>query len=505
MTTDANLLSLLEDPLLARDPLAFVEAVFPWKTELLPNKGPELWQASILNKIRLGLLSPNEAIREAIASGHGVGKSALVSWIIIWSISTKRDTRGVVTANTETQLKTKTWAELGKWFRLFIGKPFFKLTATAIFSSFAEHERTWRIDMVPWSERNTEAFAGLHNQGKRIIVIFDEASAIPDVIWETTEGALTDENTEIIWLVCGNPTRNTGRFKDCFNRFRNRWGITQVDSRQVSFTNKDQIREWCNDYGEDSDFVRIRVRGVFPRLGTMQFISSELVEDATRREILVHIHDPLVIGVDVARFGDDASVIYIRKGRDGRSISPIVLRGVDTMTLAGRVAEVYREYHADSVFVDGTGVGGGVVDRLRQLRVPLFDVQFGAKADRAFFPQEEASYLYANKRAEMWGAMREWLRGGCIPDNAQLKSDLIGPEYGFNVRNEIQLERKEDMKKRGLASPDLGDALALTFAYPVIPNEMAGREGPRQPALVSEYDPFAPQRGDYNPFPLHIQ
>jgi hypothetical protein len=499
--TDANLLGILEDPLLARDPLAFVQAMFPWESDLLPNKGPELWQASILNKIRLGLLTPNEAIRQAIASGHGVGKSALVSWIIIWSISTMRDTRGVVTANTETQLKTKTWAELGKWFRMFLGKPLFKLTATAIFSAMPEHERTWRIDMVPWSERNTEAFAGLHNQGKRIVVIFDEASAIPDVIWETTEGALTDENTEILWLVCGNPTRNTGRFKDCFGRFRSRWEITQVDSRQVSFTNREQIREWSNDYGEDSDFVRIRVRGVFPRLGTMQFIPSDIVDAATTREVSVHIHDPLVVGVDVARFGDDASVIYIRKGRDGRSIAPIVLRGVDTMTLAGRVTEVYREYHADAVFVDGTGVGGGVVDRLRQLQVPIFDIQFGAKADRAFYPQEEASFLYANKRAEMWGMMRDWLKGGAIPDDNQLKLDLIGPQYGFNVRNEIQLERKEDMKRRGLESPDYADALALTFALPVIPNALAGKEGPPQPAVLHEYNPFDYDRKDYNPFP----
>ena len=158
----------------------------------------------------------NQAIQLAVASGHGIGKTALVSWIILWAISTKPDARGVVTANTETQLKTKTWAELGKWFHMFIGKDFFSLTATALFAKDSAHERTWRIDMVPWCERNTEAFAGLHNKERRILVVFDEASAIPDVIWETTEGALTDANTEIIWCVFGNPTRNTGRFRECF-------------------------------------------------------------------------------------------------------------------------------------------------------------------------------------------------------------------------------------------------------------------------------------------------
>ena len=204
----------------SKDPLAFVMGAFPWgekdtRLEKFPD-GPEPWQREILKLIKDGLVDVNKAIQLAVASGHGIGKTALVSWIILWAISTKPDSRGVVTANTETQLKTKTWAELGKWFHMFIAKDFFSLTATALFAKDSAHERTWRIDMVPWSERNTEAFAGLHNKERRILVVFDEASAIPDVIWETTEGALTDANTEIIWCVFGNPTRNTGRFRECF-------------------------------------------------------------------------------------------------------------------------------------------------------------------------------------------------------------------------------------------------------------------------------------------------
>ena len=169
----------------SKDPLAFVRGAFPWSevgSQLSTFTGPEDWQTGILCAIRDGLLNPNEAIQLATASGHGVGKSALVSWIILWAISTLPDTRGVVTANTETQLKTKTWSELGKWFGMFIAKDLFKLTATAIFSRDETRERTWRIDMVPWSERTTEAFAGLHNQGRRILVLFDEASAIPDIM-----------------------------------------------------------------------------------------------------------------------------------------------------------------------------------------------------------------------------------------------------------------------------------------------------------------------------------
>src|SRR5215510_13728774 len=167
----------------SRDPYAFVMGAFPWgeadsRLKDFPH-GPEPWQIEILNLIKAGLIDINKAIQLATASGHGVGKTALVSWIILWAISTKPDTRGVITANTETQLKTKTWAELGKWYHLFIAKHWFKLTATAIFNE--DRERTWRIDMVPWSERNSEAFAGLHNKGKRIILLMDEGSAIPNV------------------------------------------------------------------------------------------------------------------------------------------------------------------------------------------------------------------------------------------------------------------------------------------------------------------------------------
>jgi hypothetical protein len=490
---------------LADRPYDFVMWAFPWGeegTELEKFTGPEPWQKAFLLNVQAKLQRMTrqqavyEAILEAVASGHGIGKSAEVSWLALWGISTFEDTRGVITANTETQLKTKTWVELSKWHRLFIAKDLFELTATKLCAKDPAHADTWRMDIVPWSERNTEAFAGLHNKNKRILVIFDEGSAIPDVIWETTEGALTDSDTQIFWFVFGNPTRNSGRFKDCFGKFKGLWGTTQVDSREVSITNKSQIAKWIATYGEDSDFVRVRVRGVFPRTGAMEFISNDLCIEASKREISVHLHDPFVIGVDVARFGDDESVIYFRKGRDGRSVPPLRLRNVDTMTLAGRVAQAYMEYRADALFVDGGGVGGGVIDRLRQLQVPVIEIQFGAKSDR---PNVEDQTKYANKRAEMWGFMREWLKGGSIAEDPDLISQLSTPLYGFNAQNEIQLERKEDIKKRmGTAgtwsSPDVADALAITFAYPVVPHRMAGRDGAQMllgPLVKTEYDPFA--------------
>lgn len=353
---------------------------------------------------------------------------------------------------------------------MLICRHWFELTATAVFSTSKMHEKTWRIDAVPWSERNTEAFAGLHNKGKRIFVAFDEASAIPDIIWETTEGALTDAETEILWFAFGNPTRNTGRFRECFGSLKHRWGNRQVDSRKVSITNKKQIDQWIADYGEDSDFVRVRVKGEFPRAAADQFIPGDRVSTAREREAEHLPSDALVLGVDVARFGDDETVICPRRGRDARSIPWTVLKGADTMQVAGRVSEICEQLKPDAVFVDEGGLGAGVVDRLRQLGIKAMGVNFGSKADGY-----QTDIRPRNKRAEMWSLMRDWLTSGAIPDDPDLAAQLTGVEYGFTADNSVLLEKKEDMKKRGLSSPDKGDALALTFAHPA--RKSIGRHG----------------------------
>lgn len=482
------------------DPLGFVYFAFPWGepgTELQDAEGPEDWQIDILTWLGEGLISVDQAIQLAVTSGHGVGKSALVSWIIWWAISTFEDTRGVVTANTENQLKTKTWVEVAKWYRLFIGKELFRMTATAIFSRDPDHETTWRIDMVPWSERNTEAFAGLHNQGKRILVVFDEASAIPDLIWEVTEGAMTDKGTQIIWCAFGNPTKNTGRFRECFagGKFAHRWRTRAVDSRTVSITDKEQFQRWIDDYGEDSDFVRVRVLGKFPRVDATSFIPFDLAREATLRKIPEDNAGAVVIGVDVGRFGDDPSVIYPRVGRDARTLPIEVYPSIDTMTLAGKVAAAAIRLKAVAVFVDEGGVGGGVVDRLRQLRIPVYGVDFGAKPDGT---NPLDGTRYGNKRAEIWGALREYLRTGCIPSSVpglegDVVDELTGPTYTMNNREAIMLESKKDMRRRGVASPNVADALACTFAFPVYEPAFAGLEKPK-PTVAEDYDPYTKER-----------
>jgi hypothetical protein len=479
------------------DPLGFVLFAFPWSeegTELERFEGPDEWATQVLIDLGDGLITVDEALQIARASGHGIGKSALVAWIILWAISTFEDTKGVVTANTENQLKTKTWAELSKWHRLFIARDLFQLTATAIFAKDPLHERTWRIDMVPWSERNTEAFAGLHNQGKRILVVFDEGSAIPDLIWEVTEGALTDRDTQIIWMAFGNPTRNKGRFRECFagGKFAHRWNSAAIDSRTVKITNKEQIQRWITDYGEDSDFVRVRVRGVFPRVDAESFIPFDVAHSAVEREIVAQ-GGAIVLGVDVGRFGDDPSVIYPRCGRDGITRQIEVFYSLDTMTFAGKVAASFLRLGATICMVDSGGVGGGVVDRLRQLQIPVIEVDFGSKADEFYSDGTK----YANKRAEIWGQMREWLRTGSIPsistgENITIIDELIGPTYALNKQEAIQLESKKEMRARGIPSPNVADALACTFAYPSMEYQPTARDREEmKPTIAPDYDPFS--------------
>lgn len=493
---DEVILALAE---FSSDPLGFVHWAFPWGEvgSELEFEETQPWQEKVLSDLGEGLLTIEEAILIARTSGHGIGKSALVAWIILWAISTFEDTKGVVTANTENQLKTKTWAEVAKWHRMFIAKDLFQMTATALFARDPAHERTWRIDMVPWSERNTEAFAGLHNQGKRILVVFDEGSAIPDVIWEVTEGALTDKNTQIIWMVFGNPTRIKGRFRECFvgGKFSHRWKSEAIDSRTVRISNKTQLQKWIDDYGEDSDFVRVRVRGMFPRIDTESFISYELAMAAAARSP-EGATGVVVLGVDPARFGDDASVIYPRCGRDAKTREIEVYYSIDTMQFAGKVAAAFLRHGASVCMVDGGGVGGGVVDRLRQLQIPVIDVQFGAGPDG----YAQTGVVYKNKRAEIWGMLRDWLQHGCIPqmptgENVTLIDELTGPSYSLtNHKGEeaIVLESKKDMRARNMPSPNVADALACTFAFPVAEVLAPDPWLPKpKPAQAPDYDPFS--------------
>lgn len=446
------------------DPYGYVLFSFEWGMGELKGKKVRKWQREVLQeiseKLKAGEINSFEAIQIAIASGHGIGKSALVAWVILWAMATKVDTKGVVTANTDTQLRTKTWPELTKWHNLSINKHWFECTATAIYSKDSKHARTWRIDQIPWSIHNTEAFAGLHNQGKRILVVFDEASAVHDKIFEVTEGALTDEDTEIIWLCFGNPTRNTGRFRECFRKYKHRWIHKNVDSRGVDGTNKKQIQKWLEDYGEDSDFFKIRVRGIFPSASAKQFISTALVDAAFDKKIEPHQYDfaPSIVTCDPSWTGDDDLIIAHRQGLFFQILETIP-KNDDDVFIASKLAEHADNLAADAVFVD-LGYGTGIVSAGRAMGYrDWILVNFGAASNH------EGCHL---KRSEMWNSAKEWLKeGGCLPDDQELYDELIAPELKPRLDGKILLESKEDMKTRGIPSPNKADSLVLSFAYPV--------------------------------------
>ena len=494
-------LQLIEDiAAYARDPLGFAKYAYPWGEpgELEDVRGPRKWQADILGIIGEHLSSERcyDPLRIAVSSGHGVGKSALIAMVCGWGMSCHPDCRINITANTGKQLDTKTWPEMAIWFRRLINSKWFRVKGESICVAEKAHEETWRIDAVPWSENNPAAFAGLHNKRKIVILIMDEASEIPHIVWETSEGAMTDEDTIVIFLAFGNPTQNSGAFSECFGKNRHRWVLYQIDSRTVEGTNKKLLGEWVRDYGEDSDFVRVRVRGEFPRAGSSQFIAGDVVHEARHRDVGDQSRAYEIMSVDVARFGDNQTVIGSRRGLQAEILDK--LRGKDTVFVGKRVIDLIVTRKPRSCVIDGDGIGGGVADYVRTYLPERWSF---AKNNRGewvlpeWFRLEEFhggaapgdGFMYYNLRAEVWGKMRDWLVTGAIPDDPELAADLVGPEYGYSNKNQIQLERKEDMDKRGLASPDSGDMLAMTFGVSPIPKT---REEALQDQLRATNDPL---------------
>lgn len=495
------------------DPLGFVRWAFPWGevgTELQKYAGPDVWQEDELRGIGEAIrernfdgFNPVLPIQRATASGHGPGKSALCSWIILFLMSTRPRCRGTVTANTSDQLKTKTWGELAKWLDLCITGHWFlyhNSKGNMTLRHLVNPEK-WRCDAYTCREENSEAFAGQHAIDSTSFYIFDEASNVPSKIWEVAEGGLTDG--EPMFFVYGNPTRNHGRFFECFNRQRALWVTRQIDSRDCKFPNKELHKRWIAIWGIDSDYVRVRIRGLFPRAGDMQFIPSDVVSECMSVDPIYIDDDPLIMGIDVARGGEDRNVICYRKGRDARSWPTYIIPGEktrDSMLLVSKIVDLCdptraRTYKGiamvpDAIFVDETGLGGPIVDRLRQLGLNVFGVNFGSS------PLDKKHFV--NRAAEMWFRMREWLMaGGSIKDHAELEMDLTARGFAHNNKDQLVLESKDDMKKRDLASPDWGDALALTFALNVSKLERDPRTGrvllENQGSAVSDYDPM-----DYN-------
>lgn len=478
---EQQLMLELWDPRLADDPREFVRFVFPWGkvgTPLEHVKGPRNWQDEEFKVISDYIKSSRThqqihqqvpaMYKAAIASGRGPGKSAFFGMLSHWLATTRIGGSVWVTANGEPQLKTKTFPEIAKWFSLSINSHWWELLATkiepaewlskAVLRDLKIDAGYWYVAAQLWSEENPDAFAGAHNQYGECY-LFDEASGIPAPIWTVAEGVFTEQIIDRYWLAFSNPRRPSGAFFECFHKNRDKWRTRNIDSRTVDGLAMDAYQSIIDQYGPDSDEAKIEVYGQFPSKGENQFISRITTNQALTREIPNDPGAPLVMGVDVARFGEDRSVIAFRKGRDAKTIPWQTYRGMDTVQLAGQVADSAGKYNVSAIFVDGGGVGGGVVDQLKAMGYKVIEVQSGES------PQNKDKYT--NKRGEMWDRMKEWLATGCIPDLPGILDDLCNIEYSYSLTNQIKLERKDELKKRGFASPDLADALALTFAQPV--------------------------------------
>lgn len=494
---DEELFKAILSPEIADDPLEWVLFSFPWGVKGTPlerHKGPRKWQRETLLALRdyvramqqhdfAGAEDKLEVYQEAVASGRGIGKSALISWVVLWFLSTRIGGTAIVSANTEDQLRTVTWGELGKWHAMLINKHWFDLSATAIKPAkwFAEKvqldlkrgTKYYYAEAKLWSEENPDAYAGAHNP-LGLLLVFDEASGIPPAIWTVAQGYFTDPVPDRYWLAFSNPRKNQGAFFECFHKARNYWRNRHIDGREVEGTDKQLYAKIIEQYGEDSDEARVEVKGQFPHQGEQSFISRSAVEEAMQREDLLDEHAPLIMGVDVAREGDDSSVARFRRGRDARTIPPMRWKKLDNMQLAYEIATLIDKHNPDAVCIDA-GNGTGVIDRLRELGYKIEEVWFGSRSDEV---------QYANRRAMMWGRVKEWLPGGALDDNQRLLDDLCGPRKEFsNSGDQIILESKKKMKARGLPSPDDGDALALTFAVRVS----------RKDSLTSRHKP----RSDY--------
>lgn len=450
------------------DPLGFVRAAFPWGTGPLEGyREPDTWQCEVLAWLgseiaarKFDGINPVMPIRAAVASGHGIGKGALTGMIVSFLMSTRRNCKGTITANTSDQLQSKTWAAIQTWLHRCVTRHWFEANTSILFR--CGHRTEWHCEPLTCDPDNSEAFQGQHEATSTSFYIFDEASNVPESIYEAATGGLA---TGEPWhLLFGNPTRRRGVFYDVvFGGQGGRWKTWIIDARTCRHPNKALIAEQLEDWGEDSDRFRVRVRGLPPRAEDAQFIDSGRVTAAQKRQVVVLSDEPLVAGCDLAWGGSDANVIRFRRGRDARSIPPIRIPGEltrDPSVLTNRLADVlttaYDGRHVDMLFVDSAGIAGPVCGRLRELgHKNIREVNFGTDS-----PDPKCRMM----RDFMWSKMKDWLLTGAIDTSARLETDLTGPGLREDLKQRIWLESKKEMKARDVASPDEGDALALTFA-----------------------------------------
>ena len=457
----------------AKNPVDFVEDIIRAK--------PDSNQKAILRSVEA---EPMTSVR----SGHGVGKSAVESWVIIWFLCTRPYPKVPCTAPTQHQMFDILWAETAKWIRNnpVIGK---ELIWTNQKIYMRGHPEEWLA--AARTATNPDALQGFH--AEHLLFIIDEASGVKDIVFEPVLGALSTEGAKL--LMCGNPTRLTGFFYDSHHKNRASYNTLHIDGRTSERVNQEFVDKITNMFGVDSDAFRVRVAGDFPKAMADSFIAMEWAEKAAKRE-LESPGERLDLGVDVARYGDDDSVIYPVFDQR-RSGIPEIFHHNDTMELAGCVIISLKKYVLEyprttnfAVKVDCDGIGVGVYDRLKEQEDDILKqmmlVRDGVpesdegKADAAHITltitechfggiggtlDEGDPVRFSNNTGIMWGRVRKLLKEGelSIWDNEELIAQLSNRTYTVGSTGKIELEKKESMKKRGVSSPDIADALSLAL------------------------------------------
>jgi len=439
--TEAN--PLEEFVLLYRnDPVLFVKEVL--------GATPLPYQAEFLQALADG------ERKMSVRSGHGTGKSTTASWAMLWYVLLRFPNKVVVTAPTSGQLFDALFAELKRWISELPPqlKPMLTVKSDRVELAAAPSEafisaRTSRAE-------TPEALAGVHSDN--VLLVVDEASGVPEKVFEAAAGSMSGHSATTILL--SNPTRSSGTFFESQTRLADTWWTRRWSCVESPLVSEEFVDEMRARYGEDSNAFRIRVLGEFPMADDDTIIPFHLADSAIKRDIEIPEDTKPIWGLDVARFGADKTALCKRYGNVVTEITS--WQGLDLMQTVGRVMAEYEglspSMRPSEILVDSIGVGGGVVDRLRELGAPVRGINVGEAP--------AMGNTYMNLRAELWFKTKGWLedRSCKLPNDDQLLAELTSIRYGFTPGGKMKAESKDDMRKRGLKSPDLADALCLTMA-----------------------------------------
>jgi len=424
------------------DPVRFVREMlgadpFPYQIEFLET------------------LARNER-KMSVKSGHGTGKSTTASWAMLWFLLLRYPVKVVVTAPTSSQLFDAMFAELKRWINELPKELQELLNVKSDRVELLRAPAEAFISCRTARAETPEALAGVHSDN--VLLIVDEASGVPEQVFEAAAGSMSGHNATTLML--SNPTRSSGTFFESHNRMANSWWTRTWSCEDSPLVSDEFVDEMRLRYGEESNAFRVRVLGQFPLSDDNTIIPFHLVESAQHRDVVVADETDVVWGLDVARFGSDATALCKRQG-------PVVTelrswRGLDLMQTTGRVVAEYEALppskRPTEILVDSIGVGSGVVDRLRELDLPVRGINVAES------PSMGDTYM--NLRSELWFKCKAWLedRSCKLPKDDQLQAELTAIRYSFTSSGKMKAESKDEMRRRGVGSPDLADALCLTMA-----------------------------------------